>query len=261
MKSCEALAALLRERTVLTSDAEPLYRIPYPSDFFRGFQGGCSDGSRYYYQVLMHYELSDRTKDRASIARIDLVTRETTYSDTLDLGHANDVAYHPGKHLLIVAENKPDPHKVYFVDPDTLTVIGEKRLDVPIYAIEYSEANDRYLVGLSGKREFCFLDAELNLVDGHTYRTTPETDRYTKQGICADDRFLYFILWDGKHKDLPDFQNLVAIYRWDGSFCGYLHFNVGPNEPESISIVDGELLAVAVADHHPMIYRFTPKLP
>ena len=94
-----------------------------------------------------------------------------------------------------------------------------------------------------------------------TYRTTPETDRYTKQGICADDRFLYFILWDGKHKELPDFQNLVAVYGWDGTFCGYLHFDVGPNEPESISIVNGEILAVAVADHSPMIYRFTPILP
>lgn len=260
MPSENKLSELLREHPVLDSDATPIYRIPYPSDYFRGFQGGCSDGKRYYYQVLMHYELSDRTKDRASIARVDLVTKETVYSDTLDLGHANDVAYHPGKHLLIVAENKPDPHKVHFVDPDTLTVVGETRLDLPIYAIDYDAKHDRYLVGLSGRHEFCFLDADLKPATA-LCRTVGSDDRCVKQGICTDGELLYFILWDGRHKDEPDFMNRIAIYDRSGAHRGVIHFDVGKNEPESVSIVGGEILAVVVYEHSPMIYRITPKIP
>jgi hypothetical protein len=262
MKSCEAIKELLRSSSVSVAKETALCRIPYPDPSIRGFQGGCSDGERYFYQVLMHYELSDRTKDYSRIAKIDLRTNEVVrYSEILHLDHANDIAYHPGKHLLIVVNNKPNPRRVTFVDPETLTVVGSRELSIPIYALEYNEAHDLYVAGISGKREFRFLDADLNPIDDRAHRTTEETDRYTKQGICADDNFLYFILWDGKHKELPDFQNTVAIYGWDGSHKGYLHFDIGPYEPESISIANGEILAVCVKEHDPMLYRFEPTLP
>ena len=261
MNNCEIIRELLQSSPVLTAKVTALTAIPYPDPTIRGFQGGCSDGERYFYQALMHYELSDRTKDYSRIAKVDLKTGKTVlYSEILHLDHANDIAYHPGKHLLIVVNNKPHPHRVTFVDPDTLTVVGSRELSIPIYALDYNATLDRYVAGISGKREFCFLDADLCPIDDRTYRTTEETDRYTKQAICADDHLLYFILWDGKHKDQPDFQNTVALYGWDGAHKGYLHFNVGKHEPESISIVNGEILAVC-DDGAPVIYRFEPMLP
>ncbi|MBO5270221.1 MAG: hypothetical protein J6B77_05510 [Clostridia bacterium] len=256
MKSCDALCDLLKKSPVVTAVCEEVLAIPYPDPVFRGFQGGCSDGKRYFYQVLMHYELSDRTKDYSCIAKVDLLTHEVQYSGVLRLEHANDVTYHPGRHELIVVHNKPHANRITFVDPDTLTVTGTRDVDFPIYALEYNEKRDCYLAGLSGTREFRFLDADFRPTEDRTHRTTVESDRCTKQGICADDALLYFILWDGRHKAEPDFQNRVTLYDWSGEYRGVLNFDVGPNEPECISIVDGEILAVCVKDGLPMIYRF-----
>ena len=261
MDTSTLLTALFEKSRVLSSDSEPVLKIPFPSPDFKGFQGGCSDGKRYYYQVLMHYELSDRSKDYSCIARVDLKTGEVTHSGVLSLGHANDVTYLREKHLLVIAENSPNPRRVYFVDPDTLTVVGSEEICDPIYALEYNELRRRYLVGLSGPREFRFLDEEFRPTEDFTHRTVPSDDRCVKQGICADDTYLYFILWDGRHKTEPDFQNRISVYDWSGAYCGTVNFDVGPNEPESLSIVNGEILAVVVHDHSPMIYRITPKLP
>jgi hypothetical protein len=262
MQSCETLPNLLCQSKILVAEHEEYFRIPYPDPIFRGFQGGCSDGSRYYYQVLMHYELSDRSKDFSCIAKVDLLSRKVVrYSEILHLDHANDITYHPARHLLLVTNNKPSYTRVTLVDPDTLEIVGHEESPVPLYALEYNPTKDLYVAGISGKREFCFLDKDLRHTDGKTYRTIPETDRYTKQDICADDNLLYFILWDGKHKNLPDFQNTVALYDWSGNSRGLLHFNIGVQEPESISIVNGEIYAVCGCGSDPMIYRLTPKLP
>ena len=56
---------------------------------------------------------------------------------------------------------------------------------------------------------------------------------------------------------MDDFQNLVAIYDWDGNYCGVLEFNVGVQEPESISILNGEIYAVC-GKSEPIIYHFEP---
>ena len=57
-----------------------------------------------------------------------------------------------------------------------------------------------------------------------------------------------------------DFQNRVTIYDWNGDYKGVLEFNLGPNEPESISILGGEIYAVDCKNREPVIYRFEPKI-
>jgi hypothetical protein len=260
MKNCEKLYRLIQSTPVLTAEHTDLIHIPYPSPVFRGFQGGCSDGERYYYQVLMHYNLADRSQDFSCIAKVDLLTMEVVqYSGVLHLDHANDITYHPGKHLLLVTNNKPHFNRITLVDPDTLTVVGTEELPVPIYALEYNPTRRQYVAGLSGTREFRFLDEDFKPIEDRTYRTNPEDDRCTKQDICADENLIYFILWDGKHKELPDFQNRIAIYDWEGNYRGVLNFNVGVQEPESISIVNGEILGVC-GHGEPIIYRFDPRV-
>ena len=260
MKSCEKIYDLIKLRPSLVAEHTDVMHIPYPDKRFRGFQGGCSDGQRYYYQVLMHYELADRTKDYSCIAKVDMKEKRVVkYSDVLHLDHANDVTYHPKRNLLMVTNNKPSYNRITLVDPETLEIVGYETSPVPLYALDYNPERDMYVAGMSGKREFCFLDRDLKRIDDKTYRTVEFTDRCTKQDICADNNLLYFILWDGKHKDMDDFQNLVAIYDWNGRFCGTLDFNIGAQEPESISILDGEIYAVCgVKD--PIIYHFEPKI-
>ena len=101
---------------------------------------------------------------------------------------------------------------------------------------------------------------KLKLIDDKTYRTVEADARCTKQDICADDDLLYFILWDGKHKDMDDFQNRVTIYDWNGEYRGVLEFNLGPEEPENISILGGEIYAVVSNKREPAIYHFEPKI-
>lgn len=259
MKNCDKIFELLKDHKVLVAEATDLLHIPYPDPAFRGFQGGCSDGERYYYQVLMHYELSDRSKDYSCIAKVDMMTKEVVkYSEIIHIDHANDITYHPGKNLLMVTNNKPNYSRITLVDPESLEIVGYKESPVPLYALEYNPDRDMFVAGISGKREFCFLDGELNLIDDRTYRTVEADDRCTKQDICADANLIYFILWDGRHKDEADFQNRVAIYDWSGNHKGVLEFNLGPNEPESISVLDGEIYAVVVNNKEPAIYHFEP---
>ena len=255
----QKLPALLQNREILTCSHEILAELDYPDPKLRGFQGGCSDGDRYYYQIVMHYDLPTREKDYGRVAKVDLQTGKVVkWSKDLYLDHANDMTYHPATNRVLVCHNKPRYTHISYLDGNTLEIVDEAETPFPIYAIDYNKKRDRYVVGLSGKREFCFLNADLTPVDGRTFRTAPSTDRCTKQGICADDELLYFILWDGKHKDKADFQNRIAVYDWEGAFRGLLHFNVGVQEPESISIRKGELLAVC-GETHPVIYRFTPQ--
>ena len=91
MKNCDKIFDLLKKNQTLIAEATNLLHIPYPDPVFRGFQGGCSDGERYYYQVLMHYDLSDRSKDYSCIAKVDMQTKQVVkYSGVLhiDLGNA-----------------------------------------------------------------------------------------------------------------------------------------------------------------------------
>lgn len=261
MKNCDKIFDLLKKSQTLVAEATDLLHIPYPDPVFRGFQGGCSDGERYYYQVLMHYELADRLKDYSCIAKVDMQTKQVIkYSGVLHLDHANDITYHPVKNLLMVTNNKPNFTRITLVDPDSLEIVGYEESPVPLYALEYNPSRDMFVAGISGKREFCFLDGDLKLIDDKTYRTVEADDRCTKQDICADDNLLYFILWDGKHKDMDDFQNRVTIYDWNGEYRGVIEFNLGPEEPESISILDGEIYAVVCNKREPAIYHFEPKI-
>ena len=260
MKNCIKIYDLLKKDPVLVAEHTDVMHIPFPDKRFSGFQGGCSDGQRYYYQVLMHYELSDRTKDYSCIAKIDLKEKKVVkYSDVLHLDHANDMTYHPTKNILMVANNKPDPTRITLIDPESLEIVGYREAPLPIYAIEYVPEKDIYVVGMSGTRLFCFLDADLNLIDDKTYRMDSSTDRYTKQGLYADENFIYFILWDGKHKAMEDFQNIVSIYDYNGNYKGVLEFNVGVKEPENLSVVGGEMHAVCGISE-PIIYHFEPKI-
>ena len=254
-----SLSQRLQNGKILTCSHKVLATIDFPEPKFTGFQGGCADGERYYYQIVMHYDLPDRLLDHGRIAKVDLQNGSVVkWSEDLYLDHANDMTYHKSSHRIIVCHNKPRAQHLSFLDADTLKVVDEVDLPFPIYAIDYNAARDQFVVGLSGKREFCFLNADLFPTEAMTHRTAPHTDRCVKQGICADDALLYFILWDGRYKTEPDFQNRIAVYDWNGAYRGDLHFNIGVQEPESISIVNGRILAVCGKDK-PVIYEFTPE--
>ncbi len=261
MKNCDSVVELLRVADVIEAEAEALWTIDYPAPGLRGFQGGCSDGERYYYQTLMHYDFaSGQEENHTVIVKVDLTGGETVaQSEPLRLHHANDLTYDPHHHRIIVCHNKPHPTRLTLLDADTLTPTGTVELPFAIYSIDYCAARDAYVVGLSGSWDYRFLNADFAPLDDRICRGTTVTARYTKQGVCADENLIYFILWDGKHKEMDDFRNEIAVYDWDGKFRGLIEFDVGVKEPENLSIVNGDILAVCGTDR-PILYRLTPKL-
>lgn len=260
MKNCDEAWALLAEAKVITADAVPVCAVHYPCAEITGFQGGCSDGSRYYYLAMMHYDLASGQEDNYTrIAKLDLATGEVVrWSRDLRLHHANDIAYDSVNRRLVVCHNKPHNTRLTLIDADTLEPARSLELPFGIYSIDYHAGRNLYVVGLSGTWDFRLLNADFSPLDDRIFHGTPATSRYTKQGVCADDRLIYFILWDGRHKDADDFQNEIAVYDWDGNFKGIIEFDVGVKEPENLSIVNGEILAVC-ADKTPVWYRITPR--
>jgi len=259
MTNCTLAKDLLAKSPVITSDAAELCTVTPPFPDIRGFQGGCSDGTRYYYNISMHYDLPTQENNYSRIAKIDLTTGEVVkWSENLTLHHANDAAYNPHTNELLVCNNKPYHKRVTILNADTLEIVRTVELPFPIYCIDYNEARNAYVVGLSGTWDFRLLDANLCPMDDRIFHGTPLTARYTKQGVCTDDELIYFILWDGKHSHADDFQNEIAVYDWDGNFRGIIEFDVGVKEPENLSIVNGEIIAVC-GTCHPILYRITPK--
>jgi hypothetical protein len=229
MQSCERLLELLNQSEILVAEAEEYFRIPYPSEVFRGFQGGCSDGSRYYYQVLMHYVLEDRSKDFSCIAKVDLLSRTVVkYSDVLHMDHANDITYHPTRHLLMVTNNAPNPTRVTLVDPDTLALIKDIGIPKGSGAIAYCASKDLYAISQGG--------STLHILDGNfkwvaSYSRTDKTG-YTAQGMGCDDDYVYFPMSGSK-------DNVLVIYDWSGNYVATVNVPMS-QESESMFWVNGK---------------------
>jgi len=260
---CEKAKELLKKSKILTSDVEELFSIDFPSDDLTGFQGGCSDGSKYYYVILMHYDLASKQENNYSvIAKFDINTGEVVkLSERVSLHHANDMTYNPKDNTVIVCHNRPRAKWLSIFDADTLEFIRKVEIAVDAYSIDYNEKRNCYLLGISGSYNFVFLDENFELLNDKVYSWDESTTRYVKQGACVDDEMLYFILWDGRHTHLDDFQNGISVYNWDGEFLGVIEFNIGIREPENLSIIDGKIYAVCGdAVDRPALYRFTPKL-
>lgn len=259
--NCRLAFELLQRADVLTADCLQLYTIECPSSEIKGFQGGCSDGERYYYQALMHYDHASGQEDNYTrIAKLDLTTGEVVqWSGDLRLNHANDITYNPKTNLLIVSNNSPHPKRLTLIDADTLEIVRCVELPFGAYSIEYNAKRDAYVAGISGTWDFTVLNADFEPMDGRVFKGTPLTARYTKQGVGADDYLIYFILWDGKHSKEPDFQNVISVYDWEGNFKGLIEFDVGVKEPENLSIVNGDIIAVCGASV-PIVYKIVPRL-
>ncbi len=262
MKNSDKIFNLISTSSSLVAEHTDIFHLSYPSSDLNGFQGGCSDGERYYYQILMHYERSNRERDYSYIAKIDLKEKKVVkYSELLNLDHGNDMTYNSSKNLLMVVNNKPHPTRITLIDPESLEVVGYEEAPLPIFALEYIPELDVYAAGISGEYSFCFLNNDLSLIDGRKYSMNQSAKRYTKQGLYADKNLIYFIFWDGYHAKLEDFQNTISIYDHSGNYKGDLDFNLGVQEPENLSVMNGELFAVCGReDGEPIIYHFEPKI-
>ncbi len=207
-------------------------------------QGGCFDGT-YWYQAFIRKDTDSNEKENdVYIVKYNVSTGvQVMVSQSLPLHHANDITYNARRHVLVVVHNNPYRTRVSVLDPDSLTIIETCELPMKIYCIDYNEARDEYVVGLSGGQSFCFLNADFRKVS-RIFNPTDTTVGYTTQGCGCDDSFLYFVLYN---------PNVVTIYDWEGMYITTVPLNV-PGEPEHISAWDGALY-VGTAGVGATLYR------
>ena len=161
-------------------------------------QGACTDQKYAYFAVNNGY---------TTILKYDINTwKLVDKSPNTYLGHANDMTYNPKTHTIIVANNAPDYKILTFLDPDTLTVTGTKKIKQKIYSISYCESRDQYVVGLSGTYDFAILNKKFKQVK----KIKRYQSGYMRQGSDCDDDYIYFVLSGGGG-------NLIVIYDWDGN--------------------------------------------
>ncbi len=215
---------------------EELFKVfPFiKSEYSRNtvMQGACTDGRYgYFFQEYQggsgNYSNSE-THDTV-IVKVDMATGELVkYSQPLKLGHSNDGCYNPHTGQLIVAYNGNDKKLVKFIDPETLEITGETRLPVNIFSIAYNEATRRYIVGLSGGRNFGILDESFNIVTAKISTDYSGTDHkdviydyklgsdLLTQGIDCDSKYVYFVL-SGKKSGEKVWTDYLLAFDYEGN--------------------------------------------
>jgi len=214
-------------------------------------QGGYTDG-KYVWQVFIQKDTaSNEAANKDIIVKYDLTTGKTVkISKVLDLNHGNDITMTPDG-LLAVVHNNPNRYTVSIIDPDELTLVKKVQLPKMIYCMAYCEAREKYVVGVSGGQNFCYLASTMqkgsnkDLLDK---TATNLTTGYTTQGCTCDANFIYFVLYN---------KSVITVYDWDGKFVTLIELDVGKLEPENISVV-GNSIYVTCANNGAQIYKVEP---
>lgn len=246
------LFALFSSSEHFTSVSERVYNIRPGNMVTRTAQGGCSDG-KYHYQGFIHKDMtSNEINNTCVITKTDLATGEhVAHSEYLRLNHCNDITYNSKTNQLIVSHCLPDKRSsfVSILDPETLTILETRELDVGIYCIEYNAKRDKYVVGIFGGQDFRFLNGDLTLADDVVYPATTKTAQCITQGVGANDDVICFALFR---------PNMIAVYDWEGNFLCTIDTDL-QYEPENLTIVDSQIYVSCLMNgNRAVLYRITP---
>lgn len=188
----------------------------------RIIQGACTDGE-YLYTCL-----NDGAKSGAvtTIVKTELRSGKVVAKyEGIMIDHANDLTYNPKTKEILACHNSPNNQLVSIFDAETMEFKETIKLRENIYAIEYDEDEDRYWIGLSGSYDYMSYNAEFRksskIIRGYS-------NGFTKQGVDADDKYLYFVLYK---------TNCIAVYTKDGEYVRQIDLPVTSGEPENISHV------------------------
>jgi hypothetical protein len=192
---------------------------------FYVMQGGCCDGE-YAYFIL---EGSNVVIDEINYAKahvlfkVDMKTWTVVdQSDPIPMGHGNGMCYNSKLDRIIISycndieqtEDVNETKVIGFMDPDTLEIVDTKVLDFGIYAIDYNEKRDLYVVGIKGNpAAFAVLSndfVELGYYDGTNVNLG-------SQDVGCDDNYIY--VGNSGVVSNPGLE-VVKVYDWDGEYKG-----------------------------------------
>lgn len=197
--------------------------------FYRYMQGGCTDGTYYYYFMCTGGDLQP---EKCRIVKIDLKTKtRVKISEELELFHAGDAVYNPyTKKLVVIAAWN---NSYYEIDPETLTLKKttfiaksggityntDKKIYVSLddnYTLHYMDDDFKTIKKIS--RENYFIGFDL---------TDPQT--YSAQGITSDSKYIYVLeyqILNSGGKD--DIRNNLVVYDFStGRFVQSIPLGMG----------------------------------
>lgn len=202
-------------------------------DGFVVMQGGCSDGT-YIYTILEKQRviINGESTNVHKIFKIDMNGWEiVAESEQLLLGHGNSMTYNSKTNQLIVSNYSPNPKEITFIDPDSLTITGNRILNQDITGIAYNEVHDQYVLA-NGSAQFSIVDADFNeiiYVEGHYIGLGT-------QDIDCDDNYIY--VGNSGVVSNPGVE-VVKVYDWDGEYKGIYRVD-SVNEQEAIFNANGK---------------------
>ncbi len=140
------------------------------------FQGACSDGQNAY------YILYNRVAEKCKIAKIRLSDfKLLQVSSALNIHHGNDLTYNDRTGEIIAIHLTGVPDTVAVINPDTLKVKRNIKIELPVFlhglsedvmtetsgynAITYDSENNWYFVRVRGIRGMIILDRDFRPIE------------------------------------------------------------------------------------------------
>ena len=199
-------------------------------------QGAGTDGT---YAYFANIDKTDSVQE-AVVYKYDLSTWTLVKtSQSLPIGHANDIAYDAKNHRLLIttcSTGDPQYHNLAIIDPDTLELVDAINLGTlgfsGVYKIEYLASSNRFLIGGS---KVWVADENFSVIQAFN---DPYNSKGTNQNFWTDEKYIY----DLKFTSYGDIgvPGYVAIYDFNGNALGYIPlYGLKKCEPEAIFAVDG----------------------
>lgn len=247
-------------------------------------QGGCTDGT-YYYQAVIHRdttnidsEVFDSDKNESIIQKYRWSDEngnwelDSTSTGVFKMANANDITYNSKLGMLVIThcgEPNAGKNRISFMDPETLTLVDPNSLNInwasgvsidpegkyidcghAITAMDYNAFRNQYVVNMSGGQKFKVLNADFSDA-GIMSKPTNQTANYSKQAICSDDSYVYYLF----HQ-----KNMISVYDWDGNFVALIDLDIDEAvETENISIYKNKIYIGCddAANQKTIIYQVT----
>lgn len=196
-------------------------------------QGACTDGTYGYYL------LSNNAINKCKILKIKMSNfKKVKVSGILDVDHGNDITYDSHKKLLVVCHNNGGNGKRFsYVNPNTLTVINSKKVEVPskiaggslgdaksvtgFGGIAYNASRRQYVAMISNVHHLLIMDENLNPI---RMAKTSKDNNYWFQGIDTTDEYVLVCM---SPKSTKQKYNIIMIYDWDGNYISSMNVKKG----------------------------------
>lgn len=241
--SCCALAnegpsSIIDNNEPLKGQAEYLGNIP-AFDNYTILQGGCVTDRYGYFIMIDSTTTLTYSTTKSIVLKYDMASlTEVARSEVLRLGHANDITYLPATNELLIIH--VTGQKVSCLDADTLELKQNIRLPLEAHALAYVPEMDRYVFAYD-KAGMFFMSGELKGNKKIESSSMPITTTLITQGICADKKYVYHILWSSRSNE-EEPESIIMVFDWAGNEVMRIPIGLKDYEPENISIVGNDFI-------------------